>query len=118
MNLNMKKRIIGLLGTVSEYLVILDRLKNPNNTIRECLTALNSINEKLMLEEICPDEILEMLTNILESLKEIQKKSFIDTNKVTVLHEQMLSLKTMIIEKIDAKLNIVFFLIKSRCGIV
>lgn len=114
MFLKSKKKISELLETVSEMLDVLYQLKNPNIAIHDCIAALGAVSTQISREEVEPKRTIEQLQSVEKSFRNLlNNNALFNESFVMALNNQVLLLKDLFNEEVQAKLNVVFFPYKA-----
>ncbi|MDY0039121.1 MAG: hypothetical protein RBS57_02340 [Desulforhabdus sp.] len=109
-----QKRILELIGKLSDMANIMWQLRDPASAILDCLAALDIIHSQLQQEEAIPGKTIEQLHSIQISLKGfIRNNEPIKESSARMLNTQLLFLKSFFQDEIKAKLNVVFFPYKA-----
>lgn len=112
MYLSMKKRIVELLGTLSDYIKVSYRLKNTNETINECIRALESIYDKVLKDKSVSPNILQILEDTKLGLRKLLNQHSIDESNVIGIYNQLIELREDFL-KLETKLNVVILPYKA-----
>lgn len=114
MFLKIKRRILGLIDTVSDMLKVLHRLEDPTTAISDCLDAVDAILLQLDQEEAIPKKTIEYLQGIRSHLYEFYNNSIvINKESVKLLNKKVFIMKSALQVEVKVKLNIVFFPYKA-----
>ncbi|WP_161809213.1 hypothetical protein [Heyndrickxia shackletonii] len=110
----MKNKISDLIDTISEMIDVLLQINDPLTEISDCLAALEAISSQIIQEENIPRKTITQLQKI-EIMFEtfLNNSTQIDENTIKDLKKQVILFKSIFVDEIKAKLNIVFFPYKA-----
>lgn len=110
MFLKTKKKIVGLLDTITGILKASSRIKDKETVISDCLNVIDFIMETLHAEKETPEKTLNKLKQIKKNFADIRDdgKSF-DKQLMKNLNIEIRQGKQILNSEIDPEINVVFF---------